>query len=105
MSKIIENIKKLIDSLPVKDIPLGYKFLDRRDFDSLSELIGSALYKINKNLNSDSPKEEYLKLNLENINKLKSEVDLYVIESEILESNFYNNEEDENNSEYDENYY
>lgn len=70
-------------SLPKRDIPLGYKFLENREFDSLKELIDSAIYKVEKNLKSSAPKEEYLRVNLEELNTLKSEVDIYTMQLEI----------------------
>lgn len=84
MSRPVERIQALMNSLPSKDISLGYKFLSERDFESLKELVDSAIYKVRKNLKTDNPKEEYLKVNLEDISKLKSEVDLYLA---ILEPN------------------
>ena len=85
MSEPIERMKSLMDSLPEKDIPLGYKFLNERKFDSLKELVDSALYKARKNLKSDNPREEYLKVNLEDLSRLKSEVDMYIVQLEIPE--------------------
>lgn len=89
MSEPVQRIRVLIDSLPKKDIPLGHKFLNERNFCSLKELIDSAIYKIKKNLRTDNPKEEYLNINLEDLNRLKSEVDLYLSildpSSDILE--------------------
>lgn len=77
MSKPIERIKEFISTLPKRDIPLGYKFLENRDFESLTDLVDSAIYRVIKNLKSETPKEEYLKISLDELNKLKSEVDLY----------------------------
>lgn len=82
MSKPVERIKALIPSLPKKDIPLGHKFLDVRDFDSLKELVDSAMYKVKKSQRSENPKEEYVNVSLEDLSRLKSEVDTYI---EILE--------------------
>lgn len=93
MSSPTERIQNLIDSLPEKDIPLGHKFLSNRDFESLKELIDSAIYKIKKNLKTDNPKEEYLKVNFENLVELKSEVDLYLSMIEPSEDIFNNFDE------------
>lgn len=82
MSKPVERIKVLISSLPKRDIPLGHKFLDVRDFDSLKELVDSAIYKVKKSQRSENPKEEYASISLEDLSRLKSEVDMYI---EILE--------------------
>ena len=46
MSEPVERMKALMCSLPERDLPLGYKFLNERDFDSLKELIDSAIYKV-----------------------------------------------------------
>ena len=67
-----------MDSLPERDIPLGNRFLSDRNFESLKELVDSAIYKIKKNLRTDNPREEYLKIDLEDLSKLKLEVDLYL---------------------------
>lgn len=56
-SKTIQEIRKLIPFLPEKDIPLGYKFLDSRDFESLQELTNSAIKKV-RNSRSLSAKPE-----------------------------------------------
>lgn len=77
-SSPIKNIESLITALPEKDVPLGYKFLKERNFLSLRELIVSALYKVRKNLRSSNPKEEYLKVNPDNLEMLRSEVDMYM---------------------------
>lgn len=90
MSKPVEGIQALIGSLPERDIPLGHKFLNERDFDSLKELIDSAIYKVRRSLKSDNPKEEYLKVNLEDLSRLKSEVDMYIVQLGIPEDGIYN---------------
>ena len=92
MSTQIETIRRLIAYLPKRDIQLGYKFLNRRDFDSLKELIDSAIYKVEKNLASENPKDEYINLDLDMMNELQQEVYLYAINLELPD-----NEDDYNN--------
>lgn len=70
-------------SLPERDIPLGHKFLEKRDFDQLKELVDSALYKVKRSIGSENPKEEYLRVDLEKLNELKAEVDMYVMQLEV----------------------
>ena len=82
-------------SLPERDIPLGHKFLNERSFDSLKELVDSAIYRVRKSLKSDNPKEEYLKVNLEDLNRLKSEVDMYIVQWGIPEDDMYNEDFDD----------
>ena len=38
MSDPVSRIRLMMESLPKKDISLGYKFLHERDFESLKEL-------------------------------------------------------------------
>ena len=78
MSTPTIRIKELLPCLPDKDIKLGEKFLSIRDFDSLKELIDSALFKVRKSQKSDTPKPEYINLNVDDISRLKSEVDAYI---------------------------
>ena len=90
MSKTLKNIKKFINYLPSKDVQIGFKFLEQRDFDKLKELVDSALIRIKRNLRTDNPKQEYLNMDLDSLNILKAEVDIYVFQlnlSEIKENN------------------
>ena len=105
MSEPVERIKALIDSLPEKDIPLGHKFLNERDFDSLKELVDSAIYKVKKSLKSDNPRDEYMKVNLEDLNMLKSEVDMYIIQLKIPEDDMYDEDLDFDDCEIEEEFY
>ena len=95
MSEPVKRMKVLMCSLPERDIPLGHKFLNERNFDSLKELVDSALYKVRRSLKSDNPKEEYLKVNLEDLNRLKSEVDMYIVQWEIPEDDMYDKDFDD----------
>ena len=103
MSEPVKRMKVLMCSLPERDIPLGHKFLNERSFDSLKELVDSAIYKVKRSLKSDNPKEEYLKVNLEDLSRLKSEVDMYIVQWEIPEDDMYN--EDFDDCEIEEEFY
>ena len=105
MSEPVERMKALMDSLPERDIPLGHKFLNERDFDSLKELVDSAIYKVKKSLKSDNPKDEYMRVNLEDLNMLKSEVDMYIIQLEIPEDGMYDEDLDFDDCEIEEEFY
>ena len=105
MSEPVERIKALMDSLPEKDIPLGYKFLNERDFDSLKELVDSAIYKVKKSIKSDNPREEYMKVNLEDLDVLKSEVDMYIIQLKIPEDDMYDEDLGFDDCEIEEEFY
>ena len=105
MSEPVERMKALMDSLPERDIPLGHKFLNERDFDSLKELVDSAIYKVKKSLKSDNTREEYRKVNLVDLNMLKSEVDMYIIQLEIPEDGMYDEDLDFDDCEIEEEFY
>lgn len=77
MSTYTDRIKDLIKFLPEKDISLGYKLLEQRDIKTLKSLVNSAFYKVDKNYTEENPKEEYLKINLDELIILRNIVDNY----------------------------
>ena len=98
----IDIIKALIPSLPEGDAKLAHKFLNSRDFESLQLLVDSSLVRVKKGLSKESPKEEYLKADLGEMRKLKSEVDTYCETLELSEQEEY---EDFSSEEYNQDYY
>ena len=93
----IDRIKALISSLPDGDARLAYKFLNSRDFESLQLLVDSSLVRVKRGLNKENPKEEYLKADLEEMRRLKSEIDTYC---EALELPEQEGEYEEYNQDY-----
>lgn len=92
----VERIKK-INSVPAKgDIALAHTFIDSRDFEPLQELVDSAIVKTKRNISSNNPKEEYLSLDVDEMEKLKTEVDDYVDQLQLPEQDdeFDNYEEE-----------
>ena len=79
----VERMKNLIKYLPKSDLVLSQRFIDCRDFESLQELVDSAIIKIRKNLRSSTPKEEYINLDVDELNQLKAEVDVYLEQLQI----------------------
>ena len=71
---LLKQIHQLILNLPPKDIPLGRKFVEERDFESLKELVDSAI-QIDKNREA-SGKESLVK-NFTGLLTLKAKVDKY----------------------------
>ena len=47
-SPLVQKIRKLIPSLPEKDIPIGNKLLEARDWEELQNLVSSAIVKIER---------------------------------------------------------
>ena len=103
MSEPIDRIKTLIPSLPEGDARLAHKFLNSRDFESLQLLVDSSLVRVKRGLIKENPKEEYLKADLEEMRKLKSEVDTYCEALELPEQE--DEYEDFNSGEYNQDYY
>lgn len=99
----IDRIKALIPSLPEGDIKFAYKFLNNRDFESLQLLVDSSLIRVKKGLSKENPKEEYLKADLGEMRKLKSEIDTYCEALELPEQG--GEYEDFNSEEYNQDYY
>lgn len=93
----IDRIRALISSLPERDAKLAHKFLNSRDFESLQLLVDSSLVRVKKGLNKENPKEEYLKADLGEMRKLKSETDTYC---EALELPKREGEYEEYNQDY-----
>ena len=102
MSELIDRIKALIPSLPKGDARLAHKFLNSRDFESLQLSVDSSLVRVKKGLSKENPKEEYLKADLEEMRRLKSEIDTYCEALELPEQEEY---EDFSSEEYNQDYY
>lgn len=98
----IDRIEALIPSLPEGDARLAHKFLNSRNFESLQLLVDSSLVRVKKGLSKENPKEGYLKADLGEMRKLKSEVDTYCEALELPEQDGY---EDFSSEEYNQDYY
>ena len=98
----IDRIKALIPSLPEGDAKLAHKFLNSRDFESFQLLVDSSLVRVKRGLSKENPKEEYLKADLGEMRKLKSEIDTYCEALELPEQEEY---EDFSSEEFNEDYY
>ena len=83
------RMKSLIPTLPEKDRDLGYKFLNERQFDSLQSLVNSALYKVRKAKIIGDTNNELIAIDVDNLIRLKSEVDAYVFQLGIYDLDNY----------------
>ena len=99
----IDRIKALIPSLPEGDAKLAHKFLNSRDVESRQLVVDSSLVRVKKGLSKENPKEEYLKADLGEMRKLKSEIDTYCEAFELLEQE--NEYDDFDSEEYNQYYY
>lgn len=74
--KAIERIKNLVKTLPEKDRKLAYKFIDTRQFESLYELVNSAIYITRKAHKEKLEGVEYL--DVAEMTVLQSEIINYI---------------------------
>lgn len=101
--KPIERMRKLLSSLPKSDQSLGEQFIQSRDFESLKDLVDSAIYKTRKNIKSENPKQEYLEVDLTELSNLKAEVDVYLTQLEVP-TNDWDDEDPVDDYDYGEEY-
>jgi hypothetical protein len=100
-------MRKLLNSLPKSDITLGEQFIQSRDFESLKDLVDSAICKVRKHKTRKDeeggvpPKQEYLDVDLTELSNLKAEVDVYLTQLEVPSNEW---EEDMEEEYYDEEY-
>lgn len=83
--KAIERIKLLMCNLPdQKDIKLGLKFLELRNFESLQSLVNSSIYKTKKKFKNkeEFDREEYHNI-IDPMEYLKLEIDNYVLQLDL----------------------
>lgn len=94
----VERIRYLTRFLPKDDVNLANDFINSRDFESLQEIVDSVIIKVKRNLSSNNPKEKYINLDIDELTRLKVEVDVYV---EQLQLPYYQEDEFED---YEEEY-
>lgn len=68
----IQRIRKLIPSLPEKDIPIGNKLLEARDWEELQNLVSSAIVKIERA--NDMGNDKYANIDLANLYDLQASI-------------------------------
>lgn len=93
--RAVDRMRKLLNSLPKSDITLGEQFIQSRDFESLKDLVESAIFKTRKNIKSENPKQEYLDVDLTELSNLKAEVDVYLTQLEVPSNEWEEDLEDD----------
>ena len=73
-----EKILSLINNLPTKDIALANKLILERRFQDLYYIVKSDVYKVEKELQKEEPKAEYVNLDLEKLQELLTTVISYM---------------------------
>lgn len=74
-----KTINNLINKLPLKDISIAKKLIEKRDFNSLFELVNSAIIKIEKSLDIDQVNSKYINLDIEALYELQNTINNYLI--------------------------
>jgi Arc/MetJ-type ribon-helix-helix transcriptional regulator len=86
-------MEELVKFLPEKDIKFANKFIKERNFEAFSELVKSDIYKLESKIDKieDDYSEERLSLQktLAQLEKLKSEIDSYLILLGYSENELY----------------
>ena len=71
-SSQVQRIRKLIPSLPEKDIPIGNKLLEARNWEELQNLVSSAIVKIERATSKGDDK--YANIDLPSLYDLQSSI-------------------------------
>lgn len=79
----VEKIRGQVHHLPEGDDNLAVRFIDVRDFESLKELVDSAIIRTKRSVVSINPSEKYAKVDLDTLRELKASVDEYVDQLDI----------------------
>lgn len=89
----VQVMTELVQYLPEKDIKYAEKFIKERNFEAFSELVKSDIIKLERNISKieDEESEERLILQrtLAQLEKLKSEIDSYLILLGYSENELY----------------
>lgn len=89
----VQIMNELVQYLPEKDIQYANKFIKERNFEAFSELVKSDIYKLERDINKieDEESEDRLTLQrtLAHLEKLKSEIDSYLILLGYSENELY----------------
>jgi hypothetical protein len=93
MNEQLNKIKTLLKVLPTKEFNKAVEYINKRDFDSLSELINSTVILVEKHLYQENYKGSYSNLDIESLLFLKAEVDCYCMALDPTYNNELNTEE------------
>lgn len=89
----VQKMEELVKFLPEKDIKFANKFIKERNFEAFSDLVKSDIYKLESKIDKieDDYSEERLSLQktLAQLEKLKSEIDSYLILLGYSENELY----------------
>jgi len=80
-NNLVQTMRRLLPSLPEKDIAIGNKFLANRDFESLQELVDSAIVKVKRDRSKETPK--YGDIDLADLERLSGIVSDYTSQLQL----------------------
>lgn len=70
MPTLLQKMKVLLPSLPKCDLKYAETFIEKRDFESLRDLVWSSLTLAEKNLEKETPNPKYSNLDIDKIREL-----------------------------------
>lgn len=73
----MKRIRELLDSVPARDLPYATGFLDKRDFESLRELVKSDINIIRKELIKKQDPD--MEIRIARLRELYAEIDTYLM--------------------------
>ena len=73
MKKHVEKINEMVKWIPPKDIPYANNFIEKRDFESLRDLVKSDIVILRRK------KDESLMEQIEMLLQMKAEIDSYLL--------------------------
>lgn len=91
MPTLLQKMKVLLPSLPKCDLKYAEAFIEKRDFESLKDLVWSSLTLAEKNLEKETPNPKYTNLDIDKIRELACVCDDYY---RLLYPEDYEEEED-----------
>ena len=74
----VQTMIEMTKALPERDIALALRFIEKREFEPLRELVSSAITRIIRSTNLGTPRPEYQKLDLKQMRLLETEVNRYL---------------------------
>lgn len=78
----IQKLRNLISKLPVKEIPVCYKCLDKRDFIGMEQVVNTVIHKIEKD--REKQEQKYAHIDLDSLYILQAELTTITIHEDII---------------------
>lgn len=92
----LDKIKNLVHILPERDKYYADGFIDRRQFESLYELVTAIMIRVKRELSKENPNHIYSNIDYMDLTRLRADIQSYMSQLNIdAESEEYNDESEE----------